>query len=123
MPNLQDCFAEGRWQILEPIMTVEVNAPVEFQGQVTAQMQRRHGMILGSDSLGDWFSLFVEVPLNEMFGYSSELRSATQGKGEFTMEYCRYSPCLPATQAILMEEYQASLEEKNPEVAKKKKKN
>jgi elongation factor G len=120
---MQDCYAMGRWQILEPIMTVEVNAPIEFQGAVTAQMQRRHGIINGTDSLDDWFSLFVEVPLNDMFGYSSELRSVTQGKGEFTMEYCRYSPCLPATQEAIIAEYHALLEAENPDLAKKKKKN
>lgn len=118
---MEDCFHFGKWQVLEPIMTVEVNAPIEYQGQVTAQIQRRHGMITGTDSAHDWFSVFVEVPLNEMFGYSSELRSSTQGKGEFTMEFCRYSPCLPTTQEALVSNYQQELSEIEKDPVKKKK--
>ncbi|XP_055332891.1 elongation factor G, mitochondrial-like [Paramacrobiotus metropolitanus] len=119
---MEDCYEQGKWQILEPIMTVEVNAPIEFQGQVTAQLQRRQGMVTGTDSAHDWFSVFVEIPLNEMFGYSSELRGATQGKGEFTMEYCRYSPCLPATQEALIQQYQKEQEVADAQAVLKKKK-
>ena len=120
---MNDCYDLGRWQVLEPIMTVEVTAPIEFQGAVTAQMQRRHAVVTGTDSAGDWVSLFCEVPLNDMFGYSTELRSATQGKGEFSMEFCRYSPCLPASQEQLMQAYQEELDKESTESAKKKKKN
>lgn len=57
--------------------------------QVIASISRKHGVVSRTDSQDGWFTLIAEVALNEMFGYSSELRSCTQGKGEFTMEYCR----------------------------------
>ena len=59
-------------------MTVEVNAPQEFQGAVLASLNKRRGAIAGSDASEGWFTVFAEVPLNDMFGYSTELRSSTQ---------------------------------------------
>lgn len=99
-------FENGNWQLLEPIMSVEVNAPDEFQGTVMTQLSKRHGIITGVDGIDGWFTLYAEVPLNDMFGYAGELRSSTQGKGEFTMEYSRYVPCLPEVQEKLVMEYQ-----------------
>ena len=64
--------------VLEPVMTVEVNAPQEFQGAVLASLNKRRGAIAGSDASEGWFTVFAEVPLNDMFGYSTELRSSTQ---------------------------------------------
>ncbi|KAJ9577852.1 hypothetical protein L9F63_025288, partial [Diploptera punctata] len=103
---VREAFEMGHWQILEPIMAVEVTAPIEFQGAITGQLNRRHGIITGLDGVEDWFTLYAEVPLNDMFGYASELRSATQGKGEFSMEYSRYSPALPDIQDELIRRYQ-----------------
>ncbi|KAL3283322.1 hypothetical protein HHI36_006470 [Cryptolaemus montrouzieri] len=119
---VREVFEHGVWQILEPIMTVEVNAPEEFQGNVIAQLNKRHGIVTGTEGTEGWFTLYAEVPLNNMFGYAGELRSSTQGKGEFTMEYCRYSPCLPETQENLVMEYQKATGTL-PEKEKKKKKN
>lgn len=106
---VKQVFEDGVWQILEPIMTVEITAPVEFQGVVTGHISKRHGIVTGSDSIEGWFTIYAEVPLNEMFGYASELRSATQGKGEFAMEYSRYSPCASDVQEKLIQEYQESI--------------
>jgi elongation factor G len=107
---MREVFANGIWQILEPIMSVEVTAPTEFQGQITGQINRRKGIITNAETNDGWFVLSCEVPLNDMFGYSSELRSMTQGKGEFAMEYARYSPAPPDVQQKLMTQYQEALD-------------
>lgn len=103
---IKQTFENGVWQLLEPIMMVEVNAPEEFQGAVMAQLNKRHGIITGVEGTEGWFTLYAEVPLNDMFGYVGELRSSTQGKGEYTMEYSRYVPCLPEVQDKIVLEYQ-----------------
>ncbi|XP_076245527.1 mitochondrial translation elongation factor G 1 [Calliopsis andreniformis] len=105
---MRDVFEQGSWQILEPIMVVEVSAPLEFQGIVVAQITKRNGIINDTDASEGWFTLNAEVPLNEMFGYIGELRSTTEGKGEYTMEYSRYSPCLPAIEEQIIRDYQMS---------------
>lgn len=105
---VKEVFENGAWQILEPIMLVEVTAPEEFQGTVMGQLSKRHGIITGTDGAEGWFTVYAEVPLNDMFGYAGELRSSTQGKGEFTMEYSRYSPCSNDVQEKLIHEYQVS---------------
>ena len=68
-------------------MTVEVVAPSEFQSQVIGGLNTRRGTIVESEVRDDEFTAVAEVALNEMFGYSNQLRGATQGKGEFSMEY------------------------------------
>ncbi|XP_011875499.1 PREDICTED: elongation factor G, mitochondrial [Vollenhovia emeryi] len=105
---VRDVFEAGSWRILEPVMLVEIVGPQEFQGTVLGQVNRRKGLISLTEVIDEWFTIVAEVPLNEMFGYSSELRSTTQGKGEFTMEYARYSPCLPDVQDQLIRQYQES---------------
>ena len=95
----RDCFRETFRKsdpvLLEPIMKVEVETPVEFQGPVTGQVSSKRGVILGTESRGGFAVILAEVPLAEMFGYSNDLRSMTQGKGSFSMEFLKYQK-LPA---------------------------
>ena len=77
-----DVCEEGVWQVLEPVMCVEVNSPQEFSSQVFSLINHRTGIITGQTGRDDWFTLEAEVPLNNMFGFSAELRSLTQGKGK-----------------------------------------
>jgi elongation factor G len=76
--------------IHEPIMKVVVETPTEFQGQVMGSLNQRRGMIVGSQEEGTMCAIEAQVPLAEMFGYSTVLRSLTQGKAQFTMEFAIY---------------------------------
>ncbi|RPH68866.1 MAG: elongation factor G [Myxococcaceae bacterium] len=91
--------------ILEPIMKVEVQAPEEFQGSVVGQLNQRRGTILSTENAEGYVTAVAEVPLNSMFGYSTDLRSATQGKGEFTMEFAKYAPVPRLEQEEMMKAY------------------
>ena len=90
----RDCFRETFRKaspvLLEPIMKVEVETPTEFQGQVTGKVSSKRGVILGTEERSGFTVILAEVPLAEMFGYSNELRSMTQGKGSFSMEFLKY---------------------------------
>ena len=90
----RDCFRETFRRaspvLLEPIMKVEVETPTEFQGQVTGKVSSKRGVILGTEERSGFTVILAEVPLAEMFGYSNELRSMTQGKGSFSMEFLKY---------------------------------
>lgn len=91
----KDCFREffpkAKPVLLEPVMKVEIEVPTEFQGSVGGEISSRRGMIMGSDAREGFSVITAEVPLANMFGYSTDLRSATQGKGTFTMEFSRYA--------------------------------
>ena len=76
--------------LLEPIMAVEVTAPSEYLGSVMGDISSRRGMIEGQEERGNAFSVQASVPLSEMFGYATDLRSFTQGRGNYTMQFDRY---------------------------------
>ncbi len=90
----RDCFRETFRKadpvLLEPIMKVEVEIPTEFQGPVTGAISSKRGVVHGTESRSGYTVISAEVPLAEMFGYSNDLRSMTQGKGSFSMEFCKY---------------------------------
>jgi elongation factor G len=104
--GFREGYAAAKPTILEPVMKVEVQAPEEFQGSIVGQINQRRGTILSTETREGYAVCVAEVPLNEMFGYSTDLRSATQGKGEFTMEFAKYFPVPKAQSEALMAEYQ-----------------
>jgi len=78
--------------ILEPIMAVEITAPAEYLGSVMGDISSRRGMIEGQEERGNAVLVQASVPLSEMFGYVTDLRSFTQGRGNYTMQFDRYEP-------------------------------
>ncbi|XP_061371307.1 elongation factor G-2, mitochondrial isoform X2 [Gastrolobium bilobum] len=104
----RQCYAASRPVILEPVMLVELKVPTEFQGAVAGDINKRKGVIVGNDQEGDDSVITAHVPLNNMFGYSTALRSMTQGKGEFTMEYKEHSPVSHDVQMQLINSYKGN---------------
>jgi elongation factor G len=113
----RQAYSKAKPIILEPIMRVAVECPKEFQGTAFASVNQRRGTIVSSSEDATFCRIEAEVPLGEMFGYSTILRSLTQGKGEFTMEFERYGR-LPAS---LAEELQKTLAQKQKAPAQKQK--
>jgi elongation factor G len=111
----RDCFRETFRKadpvLLEPIMKVEVETPTEFQGPVTGKISSKRGVILGTEDRSGFAVILAEVPLSEMFGYSNELRSMTQGKGSFSMEFLKYQKLPNAIQEEVVKK--AQLEKAN----------
>ena len=98
-------YLKAKPVILEPIMKVSVECPSEFQGNVMSSINQRRGLIMSSAEDGVFTTVEAEVPLAEMFGYATTLRSLTQGKAEFTMEFSRYSKVPEPVEEELKERY------------------
>ena len=105
----KQAYMKAKPVILEPIMKVTVEGPSEFQGNVMGAINQRRGIITSSIEDGAFTTIEAEVPLAEMFGYATTLRSLTQGKAEFTMEFSRYAK-VPES---LSEELKTTLREKS----------
>jgi elongation factor G len=103
--GFREAYAKAAPTILEPVMKVEIEAPTEFQGAVVGQVNQRRGVIMETTAGDDSVSVTCEVPLNAMFGYSTDLRSATQGKGTYTMEFAKYAPVPKQEQEEMMKKY------------------
>jgi elongation factor G len=78
--------------LLEPLMAVEVITPDEFMGEVMGNLAARRGRVSGMDTRGSAQAIAAEVPLSTMFGYSTDVRSMTQGRATYTMQFSRYAP-------------------------------
>jgi len=113
--------ARGAWRraymkagpaILEPVMRVEIEGPAEFHGTILATIMQRRGMVIGADESDGFCRIESEVPLSEMFGYATVLRSATQGKAEFTMEFGRYDTVPKGLSEELIEKYEKERSER-----------
>lgn len=113
MAAIRESYMAAAPTILEPIMKVEVQAPEEFQGSVIGQLNQRRGVILDTSTNEGYVVVSANVPFSEMFGYSTDLRSITQGKGEFTMEFAKYEPAPRNVQEELIKKYQKERAEAN----------
>ena len=111
----REAFEKAKPCILEPIMKVEVEGPSEFQGNIFGSINQRRGIIISSTEDNNQCQVIAEVPLSEMFGYSTVLRSLTQGKAEFTMEVARYGRVPSSVSEELKKAYQ---EKKKKEAGK-----
>ena len=110
----QNCFRETfpkmKPVLLEPIMLMELELPEKFQGTVVGNISARRGIVLSTDMLNGVSKIMAEVPLAETFGYSTDLRSMTQGQGTFTMELAKYRPVPANIQTEIITERKAELQ-------------
>ena len=100
----KEAMQKGDAVLLEPIMKVEVTMPEEYMGDVIGSLNAKRGQIEGMDDLGGGKIVRAFVPLAEMFGYSTELRSATQGRGNYSMFFGRYEKCPKNVQEKVLSE-------------------
>ena len=102
--GFREAFLNTKPVLLEPIMKMEVEVPSDFQGPVTGELNKRRGLIISTETVGKTSTIVAEVPLAETFGYSTDLRSMTQGQGVFTMEFSKYRPTPGNIQKEIVEE-------------------
>ncbi|MCL2801911.1 MAG: elongation factor G, partial [Treponema sp.] len=103
----REAYSKAKPCILEPVMKVSVEGPTEFQGNIFGSINQRRGIIASSVEDGTFSRVEAEVPLSEMFGYSTTLRSLTQGKAEFTMEFEKYAKVPQSVSEELIKEADA----------------
>ena len=108
----KEAYPKAKPIILEPIMKVSVEGPTEFQGNIFGSINQRRGIIVSSSDEGAFSTVEAEVPLSEMFGYSTTLRSLTQGKAEFTMEFLKYGKVPQSVSEELIKNFQEKKAEK-----------
>ena len=89
--GLKDGLERANVVLLEPIMKVQIITPEDYFGDLMGNVSGRRGTIVGTDDRGGAKIIDAEVPLSEMFGYATDLRSRTQGRGQFTMQFDHYS--------------------------------
>jgi elongation factor G len=101
----REVYSRAKPQILEPIMRVSVEGPGDYQGAFVKTLMQRRGIIVGTAESTGFVRVDADVPLAEMFGYSTDLRSATQGKAEYTMELSKYAPVPGEISEALIKRY------------------
>lgn len=109
----RNAFMKADPVVLEPLMKTVVTAPTEFQGNVVGLLQKRNAVIADTETGVEDFTCWAEVPLNGMFGFSGNLRAATQGKGEFSMEFSHYERAPQQLQKELVAKYLKAQAERN----------
>ncbi|GMI14777.1 hypothetical protein TrVE_jg7333 [Triparma verrucosa] len=108
---VREAMGAANPSILEPIMKLDVVAPMEFQGSIVSGLTRRMGLIQNSTNQDDNVVIEADVPLAQMFGYSTDIRSITQGKGEFTMEYKMHQAVPRDQQSTLIKNFKEQEEQ------------
>ncbi len=101
----REVYMRAKPQILEPIMKVSVEGPTDFQGAFIRTIMQRRGIVVGTTEAEGFVRVDADVPLAEMFGYSTDLRSASQGKAEYTMEFSRYATVPSEVSEELVKKY------------------
>ncbi|HXV36295.1 MAG TPA: elongation factor G [Myxococcota bacterium] len=101
----RQAYPKAKPIVLEPVMKLEVEGPAEHQGAILKTIMQRRGTVIGTTETAGTSRIESEVPLAEMFGYATDLRSMTQGTAEFTMEFARYLPAPAEVQKELKEKY------------------
>ncbi len=114
MLTAQECFRENfnrmKPVLLEPIMLMEIECPEEFQGSVVGQIASKRGIVASTETQNKVTTIICDVPLAETFGFSTDLRSQTQGQGSFSMELHKYSPVPSNIQTDIVAERKAELQ-------------
>ncbi len=105
MAAMREVYNKAKPTVLEPIMKLETTVPDEYQGAGVGQINQRRGVIINTTAFEGNAVIEAEVPLTEMFGYSTDLRSATKGKGEFSMEFAKYQAAPRNIQDELAKKY------------------
>jgi elongation factor G len=105
--GFREAYLKAKPAILEPIMKVSIEGPQEFQGNLFGLINQRRGIILSSTEDDNFTRVDSEVPLSEMFGFSTILRSSTQGKAEYSMEFAKYGKVPQGVADTLIKEYEA----------------
>jgi elongation factor G len=107
---MREQFSRTKPVLLEPVMLVEIELPESFQGSVVGNISSRRGIVTSTEMIGKTAKIIAEIPLAETFGYSTDLRSMTQGQGTFTMELHRYRPVPSNIQTEIIAERKAELQ-------------
>jgi elongation factor G len=102
-------YPQARPIVLEPLMKLGVEGPTEFQGAIIKTIMQRRGVVIGTTEQEGFCQIEAEVPMAEMFGYATDLRSNTQGKAEFTLEFGKYAPAPNEVKEKLVEKFSGRL--------------